>query len=329
MLERFTLLLPLVITGVLSSATVLAHTLPEKTADRDIAQLYHSLPPLPRTSLTERLNLISASFLGKPYLLGALGEGEHARFDQFPRYRTDAFDCDTYVTTVMALALADSLTGFKHCLRNIRYQQGKRRFILRNHFTDLDWNKNNEYAGRLRDITTTLRSPEGKPVFKMAQALIDKPGWYAHFTHENIRLLSATEALKHHRLIELQREGKTLPRQTVTLPYLPLSVLFDKKGRPNQHYFDAIPDGAIIEIVRPDWDIKDRIGTRLNISHLGFVFRVRGVQMFRQASSEYQKVIDVPLTDYLKKATNSPTIRGINIQVVLTGACQNAESPAK
>lgn len=321
MLVRFTSILPLVMTGILSSAAVLAQALPEKAADRDIAQLYHSLPPLPRTSLPERLNLISAIFLGKPYLLGALGEGAHARFDQFPRYRTDAFDCDTYVTTVMALALSDSLTRFKKCLRNIRYHEGKRRFILRNHFTDLDWNINNENAGRLRDITRTLTTPEGKPAFKMAEALIDKPGWYAHFTHENIRLLHGPVELKQHRLIELQRQGQTLPRQTATLPYIPLSVLFDEKGRPNLHFFNAIPDGAVIEIVRPDWDIKDRIGTRLNISHLGFVFRVKGIQMFRQASSEHQKVVDVPLTDYLKKAIKSPTIRGINIQVVLKGDC--------
>nr|WP_277619301.1 N-acetylmuramoyl-L-alanine amidase-like domain-containing protein [Legionella norrlandica] len=78
-----------------------------------------------------------------------------------------------------------------------------------------------------------------------------------------------------------------------------------------------MPNGAIIEIVRPNWDLRKEIGTALNISHLGFAIWINDKLYFRQASSQYGKVIDVPLIDYLDKARSSPTIKGINIQVVL------------
>ncbi|WP_048875613.1 N-acetylmuramoyl-L-alanine amidase-like domain-containing protein [Candidatus Coxiella mudrowiae] len=59
-------------------------------------------------SLDKRIVFISNQFLGKPYLPGALGEGEEGQFDetplyQTPLYRTDYFDCLTLVNTVCAL----------------------------------------------------------------------------------------------------------------------------------------------------------------------------------------------------------------------------------
>ncbi len=39
--------------------------------------------------------MVSEEFLGKPYILGALGEGPKARYDQFPAYRVECFDCVT------------------------------------------------------------------------------------------------------------------------------------------------------------------------------------------------------------------------------------------
>ena len=46
-------------------------------------------------------------FKGKPYVLGSLGEGKAAIFDKNPIYRTDTFDCETYVSTVLALVVSD------------------------------------------------------------------------------------------------------------------------------------------------------------------------------------------------------------------------------
>lgn len=289
----------------------------EKQATATLKGLYHSMNHIPNFDMTERLDKISGYFLGRPYVLGALGEGSRARFDQYPRYRTDAFDCETYVTTILAIALANNEQTFKHCLRNLRYSQGKLGFIHRNHFTGLDWNQNNQRQGYVKDITTTIVDKNKQPVFKTATAFIDKPSWYAHFGDDHIRLLQSDPHLRQQRLHELQALGSKLPRMVSNLPYLPFTALFDARGKANQYLFKQIPEAAIVEIVRPNWNLRKEIGTNLNVSHLGFVFWKNGTPVFRQASSQYGKVVDVPLIDYLSEARSSPTIKGINIQIVL------------
>src|SRR5690348_15240297 len=68
----------------------------EKQANTAIKALYHRLSSIPNNSMQERIDWISSQFLGVHYLLGSLGEGPEASYDQFPQYRIDAFDCDTY-----------------------------------------------------------------------------------------------------------------------------------------------------------------------------------------------------------------------------------------
>jgi hypothetical protein len=288
----------------------------EQQADSSIKELYHSLKTLPNNSMTERLNWFSAQFKDKKYLLGSLGEGPNALYDQFPRYRTDGFDCDTFVNTVLALALSDSLPAFQHCINELRYQNGVVSYIQRNHFTSIDWNKNNQQLGIINDITLTVHDQNNKPVAQYAVALIDKPSWYAHKKKSTIRLNNNDNTKQTQRLAELKKKGSQLERVTSKVAYLPLKVLFPDKNKPDLYLFSQIPNGAIIEIVRPNWDIREQIGTHLNISHLGFAFWQNNTLYFRQASSQYGKVVDVPLVGYLKDALNSPTIKGISVLVV-------------
>lgn len=306
----------------LLSCQVVATTHPlQQQADEAINKLYHSLAQLPSNDMANRLDFISAQFLGRDYVLGALGEGTDARFDQEPQYRTDAFDCDTYVTTMLALALANDGMSFKQCLARIRYKNGDIDFISRNHFMSLDWNPNNQKQGFIKDITATIKDQNRQSVMKIASALIDKPSWYQHFSEQKIRLHSPNAQEQAKRLVELKALGNQLPIQVAKIPYVPLTALFDNQGHPNHFLFDQIPNGAIIEIVRPNWNLKAQIGTNLNVSHLGFAFRKNGTLYFRQASSEKGKVVEVPLINYLQETLKSPTIKGINIELPLQANC--------
>lgn len=289
----------------------------EKQANSSIKELYHRLNSMPNNSMSERIDWISGQFLGVPYLLGSLGEGPKAFYDQFPQYRVDAFDCDTYVNTVLSLALANSLVSFQQCIKNTRYKNGVVSYIQRNHFTGLDWNQNNQQMGLLKDITLNFKDQNHQPVAKMAEAVINKPKWYAYKTIDTIRLENTNQETAEKRLTELKNKGSKLEITSERVPYLPLTTLFPEKNKPDMHLFAQIPNGAIIEIVRPNWDLSQKIGTALNISHLGFAIRYRGQLYFREASLEYGKVVDVPLIEYLEKALNSPTIKGINVQVLL------------
>jgi hypothetical protein len=297
--------------------SVLMSSSQASVAEKNIQQLYHSLSTHPASNMVNRLDVISQHWLHRPYELFALGEGAPSPYDEGPRYRTDAFDCETYVDTVLAVALANNLVEFKQCMNRIRYANGTVSFLSRNHFMSLDWNINNQRQGFIRDITKTIVNPAHQPVFKQAVARIDKASWYAHLPLSRIRLPITSPAVKAQRLAALRAEGKHIPIQTATIAYLPFSALFNDKNQPVMFIFNQIPDGSIIEIVRPNWDLTALIGTHLNVSHLGFVFRKHHVLMFRQASAIYNHTIDVPLIDYLREARESPTIDGINIQIIV------------
>lgn len=286
-------------------------------ADKIFHALYHRLNKLPSNNMPLRLDIISGQFLDKPYALGALGEGINARYDQEPRYRADAFDCDTYVTTTLALALAENEHNFKQCMSKVRYKQGLVRFINRNHFMSIDWNINNQQQGFIKDITESFHDQNNKPIAKIASAFIDKPSWYQHFTANTIRLNLADDNEKIKRLAELKTKGSSLEKRNAQIAYLPLTTLFNLKKEPNQYLFEQIPNASIIEIVRPNWNLREKIGTNLNVSHLGFAFWHNGTLYFRQASSEYGKIVQIPLIDYLRKTLASPTIKGINIQMIV------------
>lgn len=288
----------------------------EKQADSAIKELYHKLNNMPNISMAARIDWISKHFLGAPYLLGSLGEGPLARYDQFPQYRIDAFDCDTYVNTVVALALANSLPSFQQCIKKMRYTYGNVSYIQRTHFTGLDWNQYHQQTGIFKDITPQIKNKQKHSVTKMATALIDKPNWYAYKTINTIRLQNTPPAEQEKRLRELKAKGAKLKVATENVPYIPLTALFPEKDKPDLHLFAQIPNGAIVEIVRPNWNIHDKIGTTLNISHLGFAIWDKNVLYFREASKD-DKVIDIPLIDYLKQTLNNPTIKGINVQIIV------------
>jgi len=293
------------------------HSLKQLDTDQTIRQLYHNLNSKPISNLSQRIILISAQFIGTPYELSPLGESTQDQYDQFPLYRTDAFDCVTFVETVLALTLATNPKEFKQYMNQIRYKNGHVSFIDRNHFPDLDWNKNNQIQGIVRDITKTFKNTQHQPVFKLAEAYIDKRAWYQHFFPEKIRMQKANPIEQKKRLKKLKQLGKQLKGQMSLLPYIPLSVLFDKNGQANMSLFNQIPDATIIEIVRPNWDVTQKIGTHMNISHIGFAIWKNNTLFFRAANSEYSRVTDIPLVDYLRNTLKSPTIKGINVQIVL------------
>ncbi len=299
------------------STTAGADVTKENEADPVIAQLYHTLKAMPKSDMNKRLDLISQQLLNKPYLLGSLGEGVEGKFDQFPLYRADAFDCETFVDTVLAIALAQNPSGFKQCIKQIRYRSGQVSFLARNHFTDLDWNRNNQQQGFVKDITEQLQDQYNKPVFQTATAQINKPGWYQHFTLNNIRLTDNNPEERTQRLNLLKEKGSQLENVKSSIPYIPFTALFSSDGKENKFIFKQIPDGSIIEVIRPDWNLSDKIGTNLNVSHLGFGFWKNDVLMFSEASTVHGRTVEIPLAEYLREYLQSPTIKGINVQVVV------------
>ncbi len=72
----------------------------------------------------------------------------------------------------------------------------------------------------------------------------------------------------------------------------------------------AIPNGTLMNVVRPGWKIP---GTRMNISHQGFVIQKKEGAFFRHVSRTGGRAKDVPLANYLRLCLLIPAIKGINL----------------
>ena len=284
-----------------------------KTRVERLASLFHffilrsrkSRIPLPFPRLDARITHFSALFLGKPYLSGAQGEGEKGEFDQSPVFRFDAFDCLTYVNNVLALALSENESDFLRKLLQINYYEGVAKYENRFHFMSIDWNPQNQNNTILIDITETV----GDVLY--AEGEIDKPGWFLKRTEQDIKLKKpVSDAEKKQLLSLLQAKSAQFKKEMARVPYLPLKTALENQ------VLQKIPHESIIEIVRPNWQLKEKIGTNLHISHLGFAIRRDNQLFFRHASSEKKQVVEVLLVDYLRNCLSSETIKGINIQKI-------------
>jgi hypothetical protein len=285
--------------------------------DQDIANFYASVPASHSAELNQRIDAASGHFLGEPYLEGALGEGAQAQFDQRPLYRTDAFDCVTYVATVLALVESNDLEQFKRTIVAINYQQLPVIFRQRNHFMEIDWNPKNRRNGYLQDITRTIVDQEGKAIALPATALIDKAAFFQHLPASSLHLLTPVSIDDGQKLLaELHRQGRFFQPEKSVDWYLPLSRLFDKNGAPDEKLFAQIPTATVIEIIRPNLDLTASTGTHMNITHLGLAIRKGNQLLFREASLIKGHVVDIPLSDYLRGYRNSPTIKGISVQKI-------------
>lgn len=252
---------------------------------------------------------------GRPYLISAQGEGSNAKFDQSPLYRDDVFDCVTFVNNVLANVFSENVRARESQLLRLNYYDADPLYEKRFHFMSVDWNAQNQKNNVVRDITNKIVDQHNHSIALLSVGEIDKPNWFLKRTTQDIKLkISETE--KEKLLIELHALSKCVRKMPVALPYLPLSKLFSDQGLPNEYLFQQIPHKSIIEIVRPNWNLRDKIGTELHVSHVGFAIRDKNQLLFRHASSEAGCVTEILLTEYLKKYLRSETVKGIHVQMV-------------
>ena len=116
-----------------------------KADPRDLVRLLGMIHDV--ASCEQRLDLLSATFVGRPYLdqplVGSPTEPEKMVS------RLDGFDCVTFVESVLALARSRTPTDFEQELAAVRYDQGRVDWLARNHYMTL-WIERNGSAGIVR-----------------------------------------------------------------------------------------------------------------------------------------------------------------------------------
>ncbi len=267
-----------------------------------------------RSSLSEKIVYISQQFLGSPYLLNNLGEGKKGLVDQQPAFRSDVFDCQTYIETVLAMAEAQNLQQFKQHLLAIRYQQQHASFLTRNHFISSDWVMNNSRKGYIKNDNDQIAPHQVKYI----QATINKQRWLHQTLKKRFFLVQPSLHAKQQAMQRLQTVARTIKANTVHFPYISLNRLFKNNGA----ILKRIPNAAIVFIIKP----SHQSGTDIVVSHMGFAIWKNGILYFRNASLLQQKVTDQPLADYLaiEWRHDRQHLKGISIYTAIPGVARNS-----
>ena len=123
---------------------------------------------------------IGEKYVGTQYIRDPLGE-EMAP-DTDPLIRFDAFDCTTFVETVLADDDIDKLT-------KIRYKDGKIGFLNRNHFIATEWLPNNSW------LVENLSAKYGKTAIRTVT--INRSAWLKNIHHMSVKTPLKTANLEY------------------------------------------------------------------------------------------------------------------------------------
>ncbi|OGT54627.1 MAG: hypothetical protein A3F17_09190 [Gammaproteobacteria bacterium RIFCSPHIGHO2_12_FULL_41_15] len=257
----------------------------------------------------EKIKTISQQLLGRAYKINPLGEDLYDQYDQSPFYRSDVFDCLTFVNTVIALAKADDLAEFAHWMLHINYKKNKPTYLTRHHFMSVDWNPENQRHNIIEDIThDCVQDPQ---LIKMATAYIDRQNWLQHLSVDNLKVDESVDKKK--LLKKLKSMSAKLTNEEASIAYVPCKHIISSK-KAYQFLLNQLPSVTIIEMVKPNWDLRSVIGTCLNVSHLGFLLNDGEKLTLRHASKTVGMIVDVELYDYLFSFKSDKSLAGVNIQ---------------
>lgn len=270
-----------------------------------LSQIHNLCIDIAGKSLSDRLKVLSRFFIETDYGFWPDGSSLES-LDDFD-YSLNILDCVTFVEVALALAKTEPLADFKefkqefeNILRLIHYANGQPNFVSRNHFMSVDWILNNKFI--VEDVTLSLSDKA-----QMAEALIDKLTWIKRHKINKDANTDLPESVV-----------KKFQPQISRLPYIETEELLQNHSR----FQDNFPEYCIVNIVRPNWDLTEKIGTHLNVSHLGFTFKdplTKQLSFYHASNDERMKVVGDNLYDYMNRFRDSPTIKGINVLVITPG----------
>lgn len=208
---------------------------------------------------------IGDEYMGAKYVNDPLGEGRAP--DSDPLIRDDAFDCTTFVETVLAHGDVDTLN-------KIRYKNGEIDFINRNHFIETDWLPNNS------NIVKNVSAQYGQTALR--HVVINRAAWLR-------------------RMHNIDSDTAVVATDIEYIPYDNITTL--KTDRP-----------MIVLFIVGNTGKSDIIGTDLAVVHMGFLMP-NG--MLRHASSTAERVVDVPVSEYIADRRQNKNNLGITLLEIL------------
>jgi hypothetical protein len=219
-----------------------------------------------RTAGPERAAWASRLLVGTRYQLSPLGDREGPAAG--PRFRLDAFDCVTFVETVIALGNSANTSQAGRLLDDIRYD-GPPDYTHRNHYIEAQWIPANLRKGWISEGTRAIAGPLARPAKKQ----LTPATWRAAERFGYV-------------LPDLPKDQR--PLGVFTLDIVPLGRLSEIGPR--------IPEGTLLFVLR-----SDRPGRPYRVTHAGVVVAgSRGERYLRHASDVpgVLRVRDEPLDQF-------------------------------
>jgi len=104
--------------------------------------------------LRKRVQHLARKSIGQPYQIFLLGEFPFEIYDTDPLFSLGKGDCVVFSEHIYAMALSYDWKSFFAMLQRIRYKNGEIGMATRNHYTEFDWDVNNNWL--VEDITEKL-----------------------------------------------------------------------------------------------------------------------------------------------------------------------------
>ncbi|MEZ4816063.1 MAG: DUF1460 domain-containing protein [Bdellovibrionota bacterium] len=259
------------------------------------------------SSPEERAQLISAEFIGRPFVWGPCGEGDAGRYESKPLTRFDQFDCTTYTEAVLGLVFSKgtSYEDFLASFLKIKYacdsgSLSEVCYVNRNHFASINWIPNILSQGRVVDITLDLFNDSPKRM-----KWLDIETWY----QDKLKSLDPKKPEDIEKIAELKKEGFWPKGKALAqLNYIPLKNMLDSEVT------TLLKDEGVVvfNMIRNE---NTKTNIPVIVGHQGFIINKDSTLYIRQASSAHKKVEDVLLIDYVAErlqGTTWPTL-GFNI----------------
>ena len=288
-----------------------------------------ALDPRRPADFARLLDEAATSLVGKPYELGPLGEGAGAEHPE-PLYRLDAFDCTTFVETVLANAhCAEAGARAPACLastmQKIRYGGNVVSYRERNHVPELDWLPHNVRRGYLEDLREKIFPGE----WRLAEPTINRELWIAPKTKSpapparpraEVGKLAYLPVALFFEKVEppppvspLEKTAPEDPREAAREKFRADLAYLRAAYRPLPEQLAKIPSGTVLSLVRAA--VSDAAQAKLTpvVSHQGLVLQRRDGTHFLHAAPNNGHVSDQLLGDYLLRYVRSAHVRGISL----------------
>jgi hypothetical protein len=169
--------------------------------------------------LRQRIQHLARKCLDQPYQMFLLGEFPFEIYDPDPLYSLEKSDCLVFSEHIYAMALAYDWKSFFAMLQRIRYKNGEIGLATRNHYTEFDWEVNNNWL--VQDITEELAG--------------DQTAW-------------ETTVVDRANFLSKWGIGQFIPADTVRWSYVPYELL--------PQIIDKLQPGDFVNIVRGDENNK-------------------------------------------------------------------------